>query len=63
MNGRKALRRQIATTFSVTAESAPMNGLRLNLKRVFVAAKVWNISPVGSFQMVEAGLICGTLEC
>ena len=30
-----------------------MNGLRLSLKRVFVAVRAWNTLPVGSFQMVE----------
>ena len=32
-----------------------MNGLPLNRNLAFVAARVWNTLPVGSFQMVDSG--------
>ena len=41
--------------FFVTVERVTMNGLPLNRKRVFVAARAWNTLPVGSFQMVDRG--------
>ena len=47
--------------FFVTVEPVTMSGLPLNLNLVFVAARVWNTSPVGSFRMVDRGST-GTLS-
>ena len=55
MNGSKAWRKQTVTISSVTVGSVTMSGLPLNLNLAFVAARVWNTSPVGSFQMIDRG--------
>ena len=57
-----ALRKRTVTIFFVTVERVTMSGLPSNRKLAFVAERVWNTLPVGSFQMVEACLIRRTSE-